>query len=408
MPVLARLFSEGFRIFFLLTLLSAVLFLSVWEGLLWNDFFGSGGWSLPILPGPIGWHAHEMIFGFAGAAMGGFFLTAVPNWTGAPAAQRSFIAIAAGLWLLGRIAAWTSALWPAGLVALASLLFVPFLGAKIATQLLKRPKPQNMMFLGILAAMWGGEVLVQADWMGLGWGDEGRGLRVGLLALCAMIAVIGGRVVPAFTRNAMIRTGRETDLPESGGRLDLAGIGVTVALALLAVLPLPEMLPALLALVAGGLTLARLSRWKGLWSRPYPIIWTLHLSYALLGLGYLAWGAAGFGIGAEIPALHLLGIGAVGGMVLSVMSRASLGHTGRPLIAARPVALAYGIVPIAALIRWIAPQATDGEAFLTLFAGILWITAFGLALAAVAPILLAPRMPRPPVGPAPGSSGRPN
>ena len=404
---IARIFSEGFRIFFLLALLAAVLTLGLWEALLWADFFGSGAPELPVIPAPIRWHAHEMIFGFAGAAMGGFFLTAVPNWTGAPAAQRGFIALAAGLWALGRVAVWTSGFWPPVLVALAALAFIPFLGAKIGAQLLKRPKPQNMMFLAILAAMWGGELLVQADWLGLGWGDEGRGLRVALMALCAMIAVIGGRVVPAFTRNAMIRAGREHDLPESGGRLDGAGIGATVGLAVLVLLPLPEVIPATLAILAGALTLARLARWKSGWARPYPIIWTLHLSYALLGLGYLAWGAAGFGLGAEIPALHLLGIGAVGGMVLSVLSRASLGHTGRPLVAPRPVALAYAMVPVAALIRWIAPQATGGEAFLTLLAGALWIGAFALALGAIGPVLLAPRAPRAPVGPPPGHAPGP-
>lgn len=389
-----RLFSEGFQFFFLAATLFAIAVIAVWEVSLAGDLGGLDLMPFPIAPAPMGWHAHEMIFGFATAALGGFFLTAVPNWTGTKAAQQMFIASVAGFWFVGRLAVWFSGVLPPALVALAALSFVPVLGAKIASQLLKRPKPQNMMFLGILAALWGGELLVQAEWMGLGWGDAARGLRVGLLAVCAMIAVIGGRITPAFTRNAMVRLGRETGLPDSPKPLDVAGIASAMILPLALLFGLPDMISALIACLAGAAALGRLAFWHGSWTRPFPILWTMHLSYGVLGLGYLAFGFSGLGLGDEIPALHLLGIGAVGGMVLSVMTRASLGHTGRPLIAPREVIPAFALIPVAAVLRWSVALAPSYNLEISLVAGALWLIAFGLAARALWPILTEPRLPR--------------
>lgn len=401
MSVFARILSESFRIFFLATLISAIVLLGVWLWIYSADLMGLGSTEFPFAPAAMHWHAHEMIFGFATAAVGGFFLTAVPNWTGAAGARSRFIGTAAALWLAARIAVWFSGLLPPGVVAIICLAFLPFLGARIAMLLFKRPKPQNVILLAVLALIWAGELLVQADWMGWSWGDSGRGLRVALLALVALIAVIGGRVTPAFTRNAMIRTGREHDLPASGGRLDLAGSAAAIATAGLAALPIPEVIPGAAACIAGVLALIRLARWQSRWTRPFAILWTLHLSYGLLGLGLIALGLSWMGIGSEIAAIHLLGIGGTGGMILSVLSRASLGHTGRPLIAPRPVAIAYALIPSAAVLRWLAPQAGTLEPLLTIAAGLLWLAGFSLALAAMGPILTAPRAPREPAPPVP-------
>ncbi|MCE5973803.1 NnrS family protein [Sinirhodobacter sp. WL0062] len=401
MSVFARILSEGFRIFFLATLISAVVLLGIWLWIYSADQFGLGLPEFPFAPAAMHWHAHEMIFGFATAAVGGFFLTAVPNWTGADGARARFLGAAAALWLAARFAVWFSGQLPPLVVALVCLAFLPVLGARLAMLLLKRPKPQNVILLAVLALIWTGELLVQADWMGWAWGDAGRGLRVALLALVALIAVIGGRVTPAFTRNAMIRTGREHDLPASGGQLDLAGSAAAIATAALAALPIPEVIPGAAACIAGALALIRLSRWQGLWTRPFAILWTMHLSYGLLGLGLIALGLAWIGVGSEIAAIHLLGIGGTGGMILSVLSRASLGHTGRPLIAPRPVAMAYALIPLAAILRWLAPQTGTLEPLLTLAAGLSWLAGFGLALVAMAPILTAPRAPREPAPPAP-------
>lgn len=388
----------------------AALAMLVWLAILvLETATGTAVW-VPFAPAPHLWHAHEMVFGYASAAMGGFFLTAVPNWTGAKAARHAFIATAATIWLAGRVALWFSAGLPPLVVAAVDLAFLPILGAKILTQLLQRPKPQNMMFMGILALIWLGNLMVHLDWAGLG-GDAGTGLRLGLYATCALIAILGGRVTPAFTRNAMQREGRIEDLPRDRTPLAVASAVLPLALALStaaqAVLPLPAALPGALALGAGLALLARQTGWQPRWTLGQPILWALHAGYAVLGLGYVLAGLSMFGLGPELAALHVLGIGAVGGMTLAVMSRATLGHGGRPLIAPRPVVWAYALVFLSAALRW---AATGHESLwfpAILGAGLTWVLAFGLFVAGLwgafwgarpdrAPPAPPPEAPRPP------------
>ena len=201
---------------------------AVFTGLIWALWlFAQSKGAVPSLPvaDPQSWHAHEMIFGYAGAAMGGFFLTAVPNWTNTPAARITFLTVAAGLWLAGRIAMWFSGVLPESLVAIIDLTFVPVLSLKIATQLIKRPKMQNMMFLLILTLLWFGNLFVHLEWTGQTLDSAQAGLRAGLFALCAMVIVLGGRITPAFTRNAMKREGvAEAEWPVSVAPLEKAAL----------------------------------------------------------------------------------------------------------------------------------------------------------------------------------------
>jgi uncharacterized protein involved in response to NO len=252
-----------------------------------------------------------------------------------------------------------------------------------------------MMFLGILSVIWLGDLLVQADWMGVAWGDASRGLRVGLFGTVALIAILGGRITPAFTRNAMTRAGHHTGLPGSRKQIDVAAMVCAVALPIGILANFPEALTGVIALVAGLGALARLSQWRSGWTLPYPILWAMHLAYAALGIGYVLIGLAGLGYGSEVSALHVLGIGAVGGMTIAVMSRASLGHTGRPLIASRTMAAGYALVALAALFRWIGSTAFAFYYPAVLTSGALWILAFTLFLVALWPALLGPRMLRP-------------
>lgn len=392
-----RLFSQGFRIFFFAACLFALLSMAIWEGFVALQSFGDAP-ALPPAVAPHLWHAHEMIFGYGGAVLAGFFLTAVPNWTGGKSAPERFIALVFALWLAGRLGLWVSASLPPLLVAAADLAFLPALGLKIAAQLLVRPKPQQMIFLLALSLLWLANLMCHLEWLGLIRDGVAPGLRAGLLTLVAMIAILGGRVTPGFTRNAMVATGRETCLPQNPAWLAYATTAPTLALPFVVLLGLPDPVLALLALSAGAAALARVALWRGLWTLPRPILWTLHLSYALTGLGLIALGLAALNIGTELAALHLLGIGAVGGMTLSVLSRASLGHSGRPLHAPPALAAAYGLMPLAALARFIASTLPDWHATASLLAGALWLTAFALALYALWPALLLPRPPRKPVG----------
>ena len=380
------LFRDGWRVFFAAAGVYAVVSVAVW--LFWITGVTP---NLPFAPAPQLWHAHEMIFGFATAALGGFFLTAVPNWTGAKAAPERFIALVSGLWLAGRVAVWMSGVLPAGLVAVIDLAFLPVLGAKVLTQLLKRPKPQNMMFLLLLTLVWCANLLVHLDWMG--WtGTAGQGLRAGLLAICAMIAVLGGRVTPAFTRNALLRDNPAAAVPVSRRPLEIAGVALPVLTAALVLIGAPDAPAGVFALAAGVVAGLRLAGWRTRATLGDPIIWALHAGYAMLALGLVLWGLAGVGLGTEIAALHVLGIGAVGGMTLAVMSRASLGHSGRALHAPAPVALAYTLIPLAVALRW-AAATWPGSLYLAgnLGAGLLWIAGFVLYIVALWRVWTTPR-----------------
>ncbi|PTW60548.1 uncharacterized protein involved in response to NO [Breoghania corrubedonensis] len=383
---LKRLLGEGFRVFFLAAGLYGVFAILVWTG--WLGIHAAGGSFAddPFAMPPHLWHAHEMIFGFPTAALGGFFLTAVPNWTGAKAARHLYIGAAAALWLAGRIAIWFSADLSPVFVAVVDLSFLPFLGMKIATQLVKRPKPQNMMFLGLLAIIWVGDWMIHLEWIGVTDDTAWAGFRVGLFGICAMIAVLGGRVTPAFTRNALMRKGQETALPVSRRWAEMTGVGGAILLPLALIVGMPETVTGGIALMTGAAQIVRLSGWRSVHTLGEPIVWALHAGFALLGTGYILFGLADLGIGSEIAALHVLGIGAVGGMTLAVMSRAALGHTGRPLVAPHAVAFAYALLPLAALLRWTASSLDFQWYYPGIFvSGALWIAAFALFVAALWP-----------------------
>ncbi|WP_415392373.1 NnrS family protein [Paracoccus sp. SJTW-4] len=377
--------QEGWRVFFMAAGIYAVVALGVW--LVW-----AGGLAdLPFAPAPIAWHAHEMVFGFAFAAIAGFFLTAVPNWTGARPASGRVITLLAGLWLAGRVAVWFAMVLPGWLVALVDLTFLPVLAATMLAQLLVRPKPQNLMFLGLLTLAGVANLLVHLDWMRLA-GTEAQGIRGGLLTVCAMIAILGGRVTPAFTRNALLRVNPGAAVPVSRPRIDMAGIVLALLTALLATADVPAALTGAVAVVAGLAALLRLSGWRALDTLRDPIVWTMHASYLFLGLGLLGWGLSLLGLGSEIAGLHLLGVGAVGGMTLSIMSRASLGHSGRPIRASAPLIWGYVLLPVAAGLRWAASTWPEMFHFVgTVGAGALWVLAFALFLVALWPVWTTPR-----------------
>lgn len=384
MRQLRTILGDGYRTFFLAAPLWALLAMALW--LVWLLYPGTA--VLALAPPPVEWHAHEMIWGYGGAAVAGFFLTAAPNWTGGPAAQRGFIALAAAVWLVGRAALWSSGALGPALVAAIDLAFVPVLATKLLVMLLRRPKPQNLMFLGILALFWWGDAMVHLDWLGAAFAAR-DGLATGLLALGALIAVLGGRVVPAFTRNALRRGGCEHGLPRSFAPLDALGIGAAVLLAAGWGAGFSPSWTAPLALLAGLAQAARLAFWHSGATLRDPLLWSLHLSFAMLALGYLALGLAGLGLGSQIGALHILGIGAVGGMTLAIMTRASLGHSGLPLTAPRQLVPAFLALAAAALLRWV--SGVSGALPLTVLAGLLWLAAFALFLSALAPVLVTPR-----------------
>ncbi len=387
-------FGEGFRVFFLAAGLFGSFAGAVWLVYLGAQYFGGSEIRLPFAEMPYMWHAHEMVFGYATAALGGFLLTAVPNWTGAKSARHVFIIAAAGIWLAGRVAIWFSGLLPPWLVAVLDLAFLPILAGRIAAQLARRPKPQNVMFLVFLTLVWTGTLLVHLEWMGLSNDTADRGIRVGLIGLTSMIAVLGGRVTPAFTRNAMNRAGLpESAWPQSMQILERGTFVFVLTLPVLLLLGAPDAVVGIVALLACAVQIVRLSRWAGHWTLDKPILVSLHAGMAMLGVGLILWGLSLAGLGSEAAALHIIGIGSVGGMTLAIMSRATLGHTGRPLTAPRPVVMAYLLVAMAAVLRWGGSELSGDWYFpLVLASGAAWVTAFVLYTVTIWPIVFAPRL----------------
>ncbi|MBI3515388.1 MAG: NnrS family protein [Proteobacteria bacterium] len=384
-PPRVALFEFGFRPFFLLASLYAALAVPTWLLVM------TGVVVLPTNLSAMQWHGHEMVFGFALAGITGFYLTAVPNWTGAPPVRGGRLMILVALWLAGRAAMWNSAALPASVVAAAELALLPVLAAFVLPALVAAKRPRNLIFLVIPLALETAILLVHLE--PLGWADDSAwtGLQLGIDLALLLITVIGGRIVPTFTANALRARG-EIRLPRTPPLLDRLAI-----LSMLAMLiaDLTERAPwiGIAALAAALLNAVRLSGWCTPRTLDSPLLWVLHLGYGWLVAGLALKAAAGLtDLVPATAALHALTVGAVGTMMMAVMSRAALGHTGRPLVAHPVVVAAYGLVSLAALLRIAAAVSPSLYLALVETSGALWTLAFVLFLSIYAPILVRPRI----------------
>jgi uncharacterized protein involved in response to NO len=378
-------FEGGFRPFFLMAGAYAAFSILAWVPLAHGHYLIE-----TVLPLPW-WHAHEMVFGFGAAALAGFLLTAVPNWIDSGPVRGPRLALLAALWVAGRAAAWTA---PAPLFAALDLAFLPALAALIAPGIIVRSGRRNGVFVLLLAILWGANLATHLA--ALGVADSARwGLMLGIAVLLTAIGVIGGRIVPAFTIGGMRMAGRPLQIAPSP-RLDLAAVlGVAATgLAEAAGAPLP-----LLAAVAGFAAVAnavRLVHWQGWRTLAVPLVWVLHVGYAWLvvGLGLKALGA--LDLVPATAAVHALTAGAIGTMVMAVMTRASLGHTGRVLQASRGTVVAYLLLTAGAVLRVAGPLVGGGlERELVGVSGLVWAAGWLAFVACYAPILLRPRAPGP-------------
>jgi uncharacterized protein involved in response to NO len=379
------LFSAGFRPFFLLSGLWAFCAVPLWI------LAFAGNTTLPVLlTGPV-WHAHEMVFGFGMATVAGFLLTAVPNWTGRMPLQGAPLIGLVALWIAGRLAMLTSA-WlgplPAAIIDLAfPVAFLLVIGREILTG-------RNWRNLPVLAAL---SVLLIANLLvhvgALEIRDTGSlGNRLGIATLLALITLIGGRIVPSFTRNWLAKQRPNVRSPESFGRVDQGAMAVTL-LALCAWTIVPgSSLTAVLALLAAVANAVRLRRWRGFSVLAEPLLWVMHLGYAWLTVGLLlVAGGSVVELLSPTAALHALTVGAIGTMTLGVMTRATLGHTGRALTAGSGTTIAFGLVSVSATIRVLAPMLPPEYLPLLDLSAAAWSGAFGLFVVLYAGLLTTPR-----------------
>ena len=372
----------GFRPFFFLAAVYAGIAVPLW---LW--LYTHGG----VLAGPfdgLHWHAHEMVFGYLGAVLAGFILTAIPNWTGRlPLSGRPLAALVA-LWLAGRVAAaFIREPWVAMAVDLAFPLVLAF---AVWREVVAGRNWKNAPIAAMITLFGAASAL---DYLGaMEILPEGLGIRLALGVGAVLIALVGGRIVPSFTRNWLVKQGA-TQLPASFGKPDAAAMATTI-LGALAWVVVPDWPGTGVLLVAAGVFLAiRMVRWRGYATTAEPIVLILHLGYA-----WLAAALALLGLAVMLPAisegaaLHALTAGAVGTMTLAVMTRASLGHTGRPIVADGSTVGVYALVTLGALLRVGAPLAGDAYLWVLSLGGFLWSAAFLLFAVRYAPVLWGRRV----------------
>lgn len=384
-PAGAALFSAGFRPFFLLAALWSALALPLWLCVY------TGQVVLPGILAPVLWHVHEMIHGYAFATVAGFLLTAIPNWTGRLPVRGASLAVLVGLWLAGRGAVFFSGDLGATATAFADLAFPLAFAAVVARELIAGRNWKNLPMLVALSSLFAGNLLVHLEMLGVARTAE-LGNRLGLATILMLIALVGGRIVPSFTRNWLAKVRPKGRLPAQIGRFDLAALLLTGA-GLIAWVVDPAGSATPWVVLAGGLAAAaRLSRWCGLATLREPIVFVLHLGYGWLALGLLLLGFNGLHpLLPATTALHALTAGAIGTMTLAVMTRATLGHTGQALAAGRGTQVIYALVTLAAVLRLGAPLAGADAMNLTWAAGAAWSGAFGLFALVYGRLLLRPR-----------------
>lgn len=374
----------GFRPFFFGAATWAVIAIGLWLCTL------GGLIDLPTRFDGVAWHRHEMLFGFVGAAVSGFLLTAIPNWTGRlPIAGKPLLSLF-GLWAGARLAVLFSArigFWPAVILDVGQYVSLAMLAARevIASKNRNVPIVALVLLFGLAdAADYAGAAgLISAD---VGW-------RGAIALVVIMISLIGGRIIPSFTRNWMVKQRMTRGLPTQPQNLDLLVIAST-AVALIFWLAFPSHhFTGLMLILAAAAQLLRLSRWSGIRTARDPLVLVLHLGYVWIPIGLLLLGLSR--AGADLPesaGVHSLTAGAMTTMILAVMTRASLGHTARELRAAPLTVVAYACATVGAVVRVIASIGVGAYATMLDIAGAFWGAAFLLFLFVYRPILWQPRL----------------
>ena len=378
----SALFSYGFRPFFLFGAVLAGVLIPLWLAVF------SGEVSLPTAFTPLDWHIHEMLFGYVGAVIAGFLLTAVPNWTGRLPIQGPRLAMLFATWLAGRLAVSFSATIGWGAAMAIDSLFLLLLAAAATREIVAGRKWGNLKVVGIVVLLAAVNVAfhVEAHLSGA----AAYSARAGIALVVTLIGVIGGRIVPSFTRNWLARQ-RVGRMPTPFNRFDIVTLAAGIAaLAVWVVAPSGNILAVMLG-IAGALHLARLARWAGDRTLSDRLVLILHIAYAFIPVGFFLTALSALDLIAPGAGVHAWTGGAIGAMTLAVMTRASLGHTGQALSASIATQGIYAAIVVAALARVCAALEPAHSQILLSVAGTAWSVAF-LGFAAIyGPALLSVR-----------------
>jgi uncharacterized protein involved in response to NO len=373
------LFANGFRPFFLLGAIQAALSILVWLPLFYGEL------KLASAFAPRDWHVHEMLYGYLPAIVTGFLFTAIPNWTGRLPLQGTPLATLVAVWIAGRLAVTFSAgigWWAAMLVDASFLLLV---AAAATREIAAGRNWKNLNVVALVVVLLAGNISFHLEAHFHGAADIG--IRIGIAVVVLLISLIGGRIIPSFTRNWLVKEnpGR---LPAPFARFDMIVVAIG-ALALVSWVVASDSPVAGIALgVAGVMHLARLSRWAGDRTLRERLLTILHVGYCFVPLGFLLNAVAAFGLVPASAGVHAWMAGAAGTMTLAVMTRATLGHTGHALTASVRTQAIYAAIIVAAVARICAVIHTAQSDALLHIAAFAWVAAFlGFALA-YGPLLL--------------------
>ncbi len=376
------LLALGFRPFFSLAGLSAILLMMGWLAI-W-----SGGITHHMLYyGVIGWHSHEMLFGYAAAIIAGFLLTAVRNWTGVNTPSGNPLAMLAVLWIAGRLLPLLGEFVPGPIIALVDLAFLPAVALAIAPPLWQGKQKINRIFVPLLLSMALANLLVHLQSLGITQ-TANQGADAMLLLVVFLVILIAGRVVPFFTQavipgyQATRRSWVET----------ASVISLLVLILGQLVFPHPYLI-GVVALIVAATQIVRTVGWyhQKIWT--VPILWVLYTGMFWIVVGFVLLASAAMGLAGANLAKHALAVGGVGILTLGMMSRVALGHTGRPLEPVRPVEWAFGLLNLATVARVFGPMLLPEKYTLWVhLSGGIWMLCFLIFSVVYLPILFQPRV----------------
>jgi len=376
------IFALGFRTFFALAGLSALILIALWNAIFNGTLTAENYFSNSF------WHAHEMLLGYSVAVIAGFLLTAVKNWTGKPTVSGSQLAGLSLLWLYGRVVPFYEGLLPDALIALIDFSFLPLLAYYISKPILQSKNYRSLVFIAIILLLALGNGLVHLEVLGLKDGTAWTGIRLVVATIIILILIIAGRVFPFFTERGLMGT-----IIIRNPMLDNLSI-VSAALVFgLELFEISGITLAIAALIAAAVNAARAWGWyvQKIWY--VPLLWVLYTGYAWIIFGFVLTALTALTLVTPSLALHAFTIGGIGVLTLGMMARVSLGHTGRVLRASNAIAIAFVLINLAVFFRVLVPIAIPAWYSISIYVSMLsWLLAFSLFIFVYAPILSSPRI----------------
>jgi uncharacterized protein involved in response to NO len=376
------LFALGFRAFFALAGLSALVLV-----VLWNAIF-KGELALDNYFADTYWHGHEMLLGYSVAVIAGFLLTAVKNWTGRPTLAGDQLAGLCLLWLYGRIVPFYEGLLPDAVIALVDFAFLPALAWQISKPMLQAKYYKGFVFIAILLILALGNGLIHAEILGITKNSAAFGLQLVIATLIILILVIAGRVFPFFTERGLSAT-----LIIRNPLLDGISIAAAVIVFGLQSMDISGAVLAIAATIAALVNFARIAGWyvQRIWY--VPLLWVLYVGYGWIILGFILTALAAYSLVLPALALHAFTVGGIGVLTLGMMARVSLGHTGRALRVSNAIAIAFVLINLAAIFRVLLPIALPDWYNIFLYVSTLsWLAAFALFVFVYMPLLSSARV----------------